>query len=379
MILLSIALIIILILIAGIIFINFSPQFGAKTTGINYERIKGSKNFKNGKFRNNQKTVMMTKIDLTSIPLYFSKGNTIPSFTIPIEKSNSIKSDGLDTTFEKDNLDSYKQKYNVKVTWFGHSALLLEVNNRKVFLDPMLGKIPAPHPWLGSKRFNGDLPMKIEDIPQIDAVLISHDHYDHLDYWSITKIKDKVKMFYVPLGVAAHLKSWGVDEAKIIELDWWEEASFEELTFVATPSRHFSGRGLFNRDATLWCSWVIKAENTKLFFSGDGGYSNNFKAIGEKFGPFDLTFLECGQYDEGWSQIHMMPEETVKAHIDLRGELLMPIHWGAFKLSIHPWQEPIERLLLKADSLRVKVTTPMIGEAIILDKSVPSSKWWKKI
>jgi L-ascorbate metabolism protein UlaG (beta-lactamase superfamily) len=379
MILLSSALIIMLILIAGIIFINFSPQFGAKTTGINYERIKGSKNFINGKFRNNEKTAMMTKIDLTSIPLYFSKGNTIPSFTIPIKKSNSIKSGGLDTTVTKDNLDSYKQKSNVKVTWFGHSALLLEVNNRKIFLDPMLGKIPAPHPWLGSKRFNEELPMKIEDIPQIDAVLISHDHYDHLDYWSITKIKDKVKMFYVPLGVAAHLKSWGVDEAKIIELDWWEEASFEELTFVSTPSRHFSGRGLFNRDSTLWCSWVIKSENTKLFFSGDGGYSNNFKAIGEKFGPFDLTFLECGQYDEGWSQIHMMPEETVKAHIDLRGEVLMPIHWGAFKLSIHPWQEPVERLLLEANSLRVKVTTPMIGEAIILEKSVPSSKWWKKI
>ena len=270
-----------------------------------------------------------------------------------------------------------KQKSNVKVTWFGHSALLLEVNNRKIFLDPMLGKIPAPHPWLGSKRFNEDLPMKIEDIPQIDAVLISHDHYDHLDYWSITKLKDKVKMFYVPLGVAAHLKSWGVDESRIVELDWWEEAKFEELTFVSTPSRHFSGRGLFNKDSTLWCSWVIKSENTKIFFSGDGGYSKTFKEIGEKFGPFDLTLLECGQYNEGWSEIHMMPEETVQTHIDLRGELLMPIHWGAFKLSIHPWQEPVERLLKKANSLNVKVTTPKIGEPVILGKSVPSSNWWK--
>ncbi|HEX9027305.1 MAG TPA: MBL fold metallo-hydrolase [Clostridium sp.] len=377
MILQYIVLILILILIGGIIFINVSPQFGAKTTGADYERIKRSKNFKNGKFRNIGKTTTMTKIDLVSMSKFFIKGNTVPNFTIPIEKSDSIKKDSLDITVVNNNLDSYKQKSNVKVTWFGHSTLLLEVNNKKIFLDPMLGKRPSPHPWFGSKRFNEDLPIKIEDIPQIDAVLISHDHYDHLDYWSITKIKDKVKMFYVPLGIAAHLKLWGVDQSKIVELDWWEEIEFEELKFISTPSRHFSGRGLFNKDSTLWCSWVIKGEDTKIFFSGDGGYSKTFKEIGEKFGPFDLTFLECGQYNEGWSEIHMMPEETVQAHIDLRGELLMPIHWGAFKLSIHPWQEPVERLLKKANSLNVNVTTPKIGEPVILDKSVPSSKWWK--
>ena len=379
MILQYIVLILILSLIGGIIFINVSPQFGAKTIGANYERIKRSKNFKDGKFRNIEKTTTMTKIDLASMSKFFIKGNTVPNFTIPIEKSDSIKKDGLDIRGVNTNLDSYKQKSNVKVTWFGHSTLLLEVNNKKIFLDPMLGKRPSPHPWFGSKRFNEDLPIKIEDIPQIDAVLISHDHYDHLDYWSITKIKDKVKMFYVPLGVAAHLKSWGVDQSKIVELDWWEEAEFEELTFVSTPSRHFSGRGLFNRDSTLWCSWVIKGEDTKIFFSGDGGYSKTFKEIGEKFGPFDLTFLECGQYNEGWSEIHMIPEETVQAHIDLRGELLMPIHWGAFKLSIHPWQEPVERLLKNANSLNINVTTPKIGEPVILYKSVPSSNWWNII
>ena len=379
MILQAIGLILIVILIGGIIFINLSPQFGDKATGVSYERIKESKNFRDRKFRNIEKTTIMTKIDLTSMSNYFIKGNTVPNFTIPIKNSDSIKSDSWAKTVVNNKLDLYKQKSNVKVTWFGHSALLLEIDNKKIFLDPMLGKVPAPHPWLGSKRFNENLPIKIEDIPQIDAVLISHDHYDHLDYWSITKLKDKVKAFYVPLGVAAHLKLWGVDESKIVELDWWEEVKLEELTFASTPSRHFSGRGLFNKDSTLWCSWVIKNDNTKIFFSGDGGYSKTFKEIGEKFGPFDLTLLECGQYNEGWSEIHMMPEETVQAHIDLRGELLMPIHWGAFKLSIHPWQEPVKRLLLKANSLKVMVTTPMIGEPIILGKSVPSSKWWKNI
>lgn len=379
MIIVYIFLILILILIGGVIFINFSPQFGAKTTGANYERIKRSKHFKDGKFRNFEKTAMMTKLDLTSLAQYFIKGNKVPNFTIPIEKSNFIKVDVIATGIKNNNLNSYKkkQKSNVKITWFGHSALLLEVNNMKIFLDPMLGRIPSPHPWLGSKRFNDDLPMKIEDIPELDAVLISHDHYDHLDYWSITKLKDKVKMFYVPLGTAAHLELWGVDESKIVELDWWEEAKFKELTFISTPSRHFSGRGLFNRDSTLWCSWVIKSENTNIFFSGDTGYSKTFKEIGEKFGHFDLTLLECGQYNEAWAEIHMMPEETVQAHIDLNGELLMPIHWGAFKLSLHPWQEPVERLLIKANSLNVKVTTPKIGEPVIIGKSAPSSEWWK--
>lgn len=363
MILLSFGLILILILIVAIIFINFSPQFGAKTIGANYERNKRSKNYNNGKFRDIEKTVLMTKMDLTSILQFFTTGNKVPNFNIPIEKSNSIKADDL--------------VENVKVIWFGHSALLLEVNNRKIFLDPMLGKVTGPHPWLGIKRFNDELPMKIEDIPELDAVLISHDHLDHLDYWSITKLKDKVKMFYVPLGIAAHLESWGINRSKIVELDWWEEAKFEELTFTSTPARHFSGRGLFDRGNTLWCSWVIKGENTNIFFSGDTGYSKTFREIGEKFGPFNLTLLECGQYNKNWSEIHMMPEETVQAHIDLRGELLMPIHWGAFKLSLHPWQEPVERLLKKANSLNVLVTTPKIGELVILGKPVPSSNWWK--
>ena len=361
-------LILILILIMGMLFINLSPQFGAKTKGVNYEIIKKSKNFYNGKFNNIEEIFTMNKIDLASMFNFFVKGNTIPDIIIPIEKSKHNKNN---------NSTSPEEKSNVKVTWFGHSTILLDINNKKIFLDPMLSNKPSPHPWLGFKRFNQELPINVDDIPEIDVVVISHDHYDHLDYWSIINIKDKVKMFYVPLGVGSHLKSWGVDEAKIVELDWWEERKFDRLTFISTPSRHFSGRGMSNKDSTLWCSWIIKDEDTNIFFSGDGGYSKEFKEIGEKFGPFDLTLLECGQYNEAWSQIHMMPEETAKAHCDLKGKLLMPIHWGAFKLSIHPWQEPVERLLKEADSLNIKVTTPKIGEPVILNKSIPSSKWWR--
>jgi len=339
MILAGIVLILIIMLIVGIVFLIFSPQFGAKTTGDSYERITNSKNFEKGRFRND-------------------------------EKSNTTQNDNLNSCKKKQALD-------VKVLWLGHSALLLEVGNRKIFLDPMLGKRASPLSFIGPKRFKNDFIIKIEDVPNLDAVLISHDHYDHLDYPSIIKIKDKVKMFYVPLGIAAHLKAWGVEESKIVELDWWEAAKLEELTFICTPSHHFSGRGLFNKDSTLWCSWVIKGENENVYFSGDSGYSKSFKEIGDKFGPFDLTLLECGQYNKHWADIHMFPEETVRANIDLRGKLLMPIHWGAFKLSLHPWQEPVERLLKEANPLNVKVITPRIGESVILGKSEPCSKWWK--
>jgi len=359
--LVTIILFLILILAVIVIFANTSPQFGAKAEGGYRERIINSKNFINGKFKNIEKTAMMTKFNLIDMSKIFIKGNTMPGFSIPVVKCDSIEQ---------------KNESAIKATWFGHSSILLEIDNRKIFLDPMLGTVPSPLSWLGTKRFNGELPIDIEKIPQIDAVLFSHDHYDHLEYWTINKIKDRVKRFYVPIGVASHLLSWGVGESKIKELDWWETAKLEELTFISTPSRHFSGRGLFNRYSTLWCSWVIKNQNTNIFFSGDGGYGKTFKEIGDKLGPFDLTFLECGQYNESWSETHMMPEETVQAHIDLKGELLMPIHWGAFKLSIHPWQEPIERLLKKAKSLNVKVTTPKIGEPVIFNKSIPCSKWW---
>jgi len=366
MIILFIGLILMLILIACFIFINFSPQFGAKTTRFSNERFKRSENYTNGKFTSTEKTAMMTKMGLSTIMKFFLNGGTVPKFSIPIEKNSQIKEDNLTITTDK----------NVKVIWFGHSAVLLDINSRKIFIDPMLGNVSSPLQLLGPKRFNRDLPIKIKDIPELDAILISHDHYDHLDYWSIIQLKDKVKKFYVPLGVAAHLKSWGIDELKIVELDWWEAAKLEELNFICTPSRHFSGRGLSNRNSTLWCSWVIKGENISIFFSGDTGYNQAFKKVGDKFGPFDLTFLECGQYNEAWADIHMMPEETVQANIDLRGKLLMPIHWGAFKLSVHPWQEPVERLLTKANLLNVEVITPMIGEQVILGKSEPSSRWW---
>ena len=354
-----------LVLITGVLFVNMSPQFGAKSEGKSAERMKNSPNYKDGKFHNLEETVVMKSMSYGTIPDYFTNEGKMPDWSIPVVKVSS--------EYFEDHPDSL-----TRLTWFGHSAVLLEMDGKKIFLDPMLGEVPSPHPWLGSGRFNDTLPLPIEQLPHLDAVLISHDHYDHLDYGSIVALKDKVDKFFVPLGIGAHLKHWGVSEEKITELDWWQEAELDGIKLVSTPARHFSGRGLFDRYSTLWCSWVVRGERSNIFFGGDSGYDSSFKQIGEKYGPFDFTMLECGQYNEQWPEIHMMPEETVQANIDLNGKVMMPIHWGAFKLALHPWEEPVERALKKARELNVKVATPIIGQAIVLDTEIPASEWWKK-
>ncbi|ALQ68290.1 MBL fold metallo-hydrolase [Bacillus thuringiensis] len=266
------------------------------------------------------------------------------------------------------------------VTWFGHSASLLKIEGKKLLLDPMLGDASSPFPVFNSKRYSGTFSLEREDFQEIDAIIISHNHYDHLNYKSIMQLKDRAKHFYVPTGVAQYLIKWGVSPNKISEHNWWDEITFDNIKLVCAPARHFSGRSMTDRDCSLWCSWLILGQETKVFFSGDSGYAPHFKEIGDKYGPFDLTLMECGQYDPRWSAIHMLPEETVQAHIDVKGELLLPIHWGAFTLALHEWSDPIERVTKKANRLGVKVTTPQIGESITLkSKDYPSSAWWRKI
>ena len=352
------------ITLVGVTFINVSPQFGANAKDLSLERIRKSPNFLNGAFKNSQKTLQNTGFKWGTIPQFFTDGNNkVPSVELPTQKVTK-------SYFENKPLAP-------RITWFGHSAAFVELEGLNIFIDPMLGDVPAPHPLLGSKRFQKELPIAIDSLPNIDVVLISHDHYDHLDYGSIVKLKDKVAKFYVPLGIKAHLTSWGIDSAKITEFDWWESINFKGIEFVSTPARHFSGRGVTNRNSTLWCSWVLKSANSSIFFSGDSGYGKHFKEIGDKYGPFDFTMMECGQYNEQWSQIHMTPEETIQASIDVKSNLVMPIHWGSFKLALHSWDDPIVRASAKANELNVKITTPKVGESIILNKNVyPTSKWW---
>lgn len=359
-----------LVLIVGALFINFSPEFGGSATEEQKLEYAKSGHYEDEKFVN---------LIPTSLDMNFSKGIEVmremsrdvpgrePSKEIPV-----LKIDSLDIVEKPKSLN--------RITWFGHSAFLLEIQGKNILIDPMLGDVPAPHPMLGSPRFNEELPIAIEELPKIDAVIISHDHYDHLDYGSIKKLKEKVDQFYMPLGVGNHLRSWDVEDERIHELNWWDEVEYGEFKFICTPSRHFSGRGLFDRSSTMWGSWIIQTDSINIYFSGDGGYGPHFREIGEKYGPFDFAMMECGQYNENWSEIHMMPEETAQAGIDVKAERIMPIHWGSFRLALHSWTDPVLRVSAKARELNLPITTPKIGEAIILseEESVfPTEAWWE--
>ncbi|TKG89645.1 MBL fold metallo-hydrolase [Puteibacter caeruleilacunae] len=356
-----------IIIIVGLLFLELSPEFGGTATKAQQSEYVKSDNYKDGKFINigNVKPEMSSGDMLKAIGGMFK---TIPNATPKIPISNG--------TIDSTNIADYNSP--TRFVWFGHSTFLAQINGKNILIDPMLGQVPAPHPWLGTKRFNNELPITSEKLPPIDAVLISHDHYDHLDYNTIIKIKEKVNHFYTPLGVGNHLLKWGVPKDKITELDWWEDTKFDNLTFTSTPSQHFSGRGLTDRDKTLWCSWVIQSPTENIFFSGDSGYASHFKAIGKKFGHFDFAMIECGQYNKLWSEVHMFPEETAQAGIDLNAKKIMPIHWASFKLAQHSWTDPIERVAKKANELKIELITPMIGKPFgISDHQGENSKWWK--
>ena len=357
-----------LLIIIGAFFINLSPQFGGEATKQQQEVFSKSKHYKDGKFVNNDgvKMEMSFKDTFKAMGTMFnSDSNSKPNKNIAVQKIDSI------------TIADYNSK--TRFIWFGHSTFLLQIKGKNVLIDPMFGNVPAPNPLLGSNRFSNELPIEIEKLPHIDAVLITHDHYDHLDYESIQKLKDKVNMFYTPLGVGIHLLKWGIEKERIIELDWWQEIKYDELTIRCTPAQHFSGRGLADREKTLWCSWIIQSDDENLFFSGDSGYAPHFKEIGDKYGPFDFAFMECGQYNDLWPLVHMFPEETAQAGLDIKAKRMMPIHWGAFKLAPHSWTDPVERLSKKAKELKIDLVIPKIGEfiEIELNDSEEIYPWWR--
>jgi L-ascorbate metabolism protein UlaG (beta-lactamase superfamily) len=292
-------------------------------------------------------------------------------------KNNPKRRPNKPITIEHITLLPMQDIEQTKVSWFGHSTLFLEMEGKRILLDPHFSNYPSPFPLFGGKRFSEVLPIEPKKLPPINIVILSHDHYDHLDYHSI--MQHKTSLFCVPLGVGSRLERWGVESKKIREFEWWNQWDFLGIKLACTPASHFSGRSLFDRNKSLWCSWVIAGQQTRVFFSGDGGYGSHFKQIGKKYGPFDLTLMECGQYDERWSTMHMMPEETIQANIDIKGNIMIPIHWGAFSLAFHDWTEPIERVIKAAIKRQVNITTPQIGEAVIAGSTTyPTSTWWRK-
>ncbi len=268
----------------------------------------------------------------------------------------------------------------LRVTWLGHSTVLLEIEGVRVLLDPVWSRRASPLAWIGPTRFH-PAPLPMEELLRmgIDAVAISHDHYDHLDRDTIRALAKTKAVFLVPLGVGAHLERWGVPTGRIREFDWWEETNIGPVRVTATPSRHFSGRWITARwqDSTLWSGWAFRGRQRSAYYSGDTAMFPGFREIGRRLGPFDVTLIEVGQYNPKWPDVHLGPEQAVQAHRDVRGRVLVPVHWSTFELSLHTWTEPVERTLAAARDL--VVFTPRPGQSVEPLRPPQTARWWPQL
>lgn len=269
----------------------------------------------------------------------------------------------------------------LRVTWLGHSTMLVEIDGVRVLTDPVWGERTSPLSWIGPRRWYAP-PLRLEDLPPIDAVVISHDHYDHLDTPTILALREMIAtmgwdtMFVAPLGVGAHLAYWGVPEDRIVELDWWDRLPVGALEIVCTPARHASGRTLFDKDRTLWAGYGLLGPEHRVFFSGDTGLFPALGEIGERLGPFDLTMIEVGAYGRAWPDWHLGPEQAVRAHRMVRGDAMLPVHWGLFDLAYHGWTEPIERVRVAAAAADVELLLPRPGESVEPSSPPTWTQWW---
>ncbi len=268
-----------------------------------------------------------------------------------------------------------KQQMQAKFVWLGHSGFLFSVNAKNFLIDPVFGPSASPFKFM-VYRFQ-EAVCKLQDLPEIDYYILTHDHYDHLDWHSVQFFKNKKCKFLCPIGVGAHLRYWGIEADRIVELAWGQTHQYDDLEFVCTPSQHFSGRNLIGHNKSLWCSWVLKTPVQKFFFSGDSGYDIHFQEIGDTHGPFDLAFIECGQYNELWKEVHMLPDHSIQAFVDLKAKQMFPIHWGMFVLSLHAWNEPIQYIAEKAKDLGFKFVAPKMGEILDSSQEYKNEEWWK--
>jgi L-ascorbate metabolism protein UlaG (beta-lactamase superfamily) len=264
------------------------------------------------------------------------------------------------------------------VVWFGHASTLVEIEGRRVLLDPVWSERCSPSQRVGPRRLHRP-PVPLAALGAVDAVVISHDHYDHLDMGTIKALaRDQSAPFVVPLGVGAHLDRWGVPASRIVELDWGESTVVNGATLTATAAHHFSGRTLARND-TLWTSWVVAAGGRRVFYTGDSGWFPGYAGIGAEHGPFDAALVQIGAYSTAWPDIHMTPEEAVTAHLDVRGGLLVPVHWGTFNLAFHAWSEPVDRLWSEAKAREVRLAVPRPGERVDVDAPPAVDGWWQTV
>ncbi|MFT4740585.1 MAG: L-ascorbate metabolism protein UlaG (beta-lactamase superfamily) [Marivirga sp.] len=341
----------------------FQPSIGrAPETTL----MEGSPYYKDGQFHN---IVPTRSADLTQMP------SILMSYLNREEESAPTP----DYLFTETNQLQLKQDTagTVYYNWLGHAAILMQKEGKYILLDPMLGERASPFSFFGPKRYSKS-PISTEELPELEAVIFSHDHYDHLDYPTILKLIDKTKFFYVPLGVKSSLVHWGVPEEKIRECSWWDQKDQDfDITITATPARHFSGR-LFSPNNTFWASWVVKWGDEHVYFGGDTGIFDGFAEIDEKLGPFDMAFMPIGAYNPAWHDIHMDPEEAINAFQQMRATKFFPIHWGTFDLALHSWYEPINDLIELSELNEIPLISLPQGEWFHKDVDNNDAFWWKK-
>lgn len=334
------------------------PPFGGKIVGERLDRVEASEQFKDGKAQNLIPTSLGVNMEMFGAMGRYVRGGQNPDIDIPVQTPR----------FSEDLSDAFT------MTWLGHSSVLLEIGGVRIVTDPVFSKRASPFQWMGPARFH-EPPITLEELPSIDAVVISHDHYDHLDMGTIAGLIDRDIPFVVPLGVGAHLEAWGVPDRNIIELEWWEEFAVGETRVVCTPARHFSGRGMTDRNRTLWASWAVIGPDTRVWFSGDTGPFPQAEEIGQRLGPFDLSMIEIGAYDPAWGSVHLGPDEALKMHKQVQGELMFPVHWGTFNLAPHRWDQPVIRLMEQADQEGVSLLVPEVGQTVEVGESYIADTW----
>jgi L-ascorbate metabolism protein UlaG (beta-lactamase superfamily) len=335
---------------------------GADPTGDRLRRVTASPQYRDGAFRNTVPASVLPAGTGGEVmrELLFGGQRRRPTGAVPLARDEAAPAG------------------QAAITWYGHATALVQTPAGRVLLDPVWSQRCSPSAAVGPRRLH-PVPVPVRGLPPLDAVLISHDHYDHLDLPTIRElVATQHAPFLVPLGVGAHLDRWGVPAQRIVELDWHDSVRAGGLTLTATPARHFSGRGL-HRDRTLWCSWVVDGGGSRVFYTGDSGYFDGYAGIGERYGPFDATLIQIGAYADAWPDIHMTPEEGVATHLDVRGGLMIPVHWATFNLALHAWREPADRVWREAKARGVSLAVPRPGERVDLADPPPVDGWWQGI
>jgi L-ascorbate metabolism protein UlaG (beta-lactamase superfamily) len=346
---------------------DLPAAFGRRPDGAADERIRNSPQYRDGVFHNAPSEAARQAPGRPGVEtirrMLTDRDSRVPTLPVP-----TVRATG----------GSGAAARGVEIVWYGHASALVEIEGSRVLVDPIWSDRCSPAAQVGPKRLH-PVPVPLEELPQVDAVLISHDHYDHLDMPTVRRlVAGQSAPFLVPLGIGSHLRRWGVPEHRIIELDWDETCTLGDLTFTLTAAHHFSGRGT-TRNTTLWGSWVLAGPTRRVFFTGDSGYFEGFARIGEQHGPFDAALMAIGAYDDAWADIHLTPEDAVQAHLDLKAGLLVPVHWCTFNLAPHPWAEPVERLLAEAKAQAVPLAVPRPGQRVDIDNPPELDGWWETI